>query len=262
MITRQEAVASGLATALLAGPWTAPEMAERLRLALGRRTAPRWVGALVTQVLSAYRDRPADRPRELAAFVARQPAWRTAWRAKTKPRVVHWQPTPTVIVRRPWPIAQLDDIGALTRLLWIDAGELAWFADVRSMERHVGEPLRHIAGGCCRRGAVAFGWWPRRSRAERDPAPVAAARPRSDTAASVRARIGAGPVGADGGGTPLGGDGGDSGRPRIVLRLDRGRPGVGDIAQRRPTRGGGAFDHRTGDDGGAAFGRARAAAFQ
>jgi RNA-directed DNA polymerase len=143
MSARQEAVAQGLATALLAGPWTAPEMAERVRAALGRRTAPRWVGALVTQVLSAYRDRPADRPRELAAFVQRQPAWGRAWRAKTKPRVVHWQPTPTVIVRRPWPIAQLDDVGALARLFSIDSGELAWFADVRSMERRVGEPLRH-----------------------------------------------------------------------------------------------------------------------
>jgi hypothetical protein len=80
MSTREAVVASGVATALLAGPWSRPEMLVRMRSALGVRSAPRWVGPLITQVLAAYRDPPADRPRELAAFVQAQPAWATAWR--------------------------------------------------------------------------------------------------------------------------------------------------------------------------------------
>ncbi|MGH8961013.1 MAG: hypothetical protein ACRDWT_07365, partial [Jatrophihabitantaceae bacterium] len=143
MSGRKDQVATGIATALLAGPWTQPLMHARLTAALGRRAAPRWVGALIDQVLDAYRDPPSDRPRELAAYLQTRPAWTLAWQHRRPPRIVHWEPTPTVAVRQPWPIAELDDVSALCRLLDIDAGELAWFADARSLERRASEPLRH-----------------------------------------------------------------------------------------------------------------------
>jgi RNA-directed DNA polymerase len=133
----------GIATALLAGPWTRPLMHARLTAALGRRSAPRWVGALVDQVRDSYRDPPADRPRELASYLQTRPAWALAWQHRRVPRIVHWQPTPTAMVRAPWPLVELDDLSALCRLLDIDAGELAWFADARSLERRASEPLRH-----------------------------------------------------------------------------------------------------------------------
>ncbi len=50
---------------------------------------------------------------------------------------------PTSLVRQPWDIAELPDHAALARLLDVDQGELAWFADVQSRERHAAEPLRH-----------------------------------------------------------------------------------------------------------------------
>lgn len=118
-------------------------MHARLTAALGRRSAPRWVGALVDQVHEAYRDAPVDRPRELAAYLQTRPAWTLAWQHRRTPRIVHWTPTPTAMVTVPWPIAELDDESALCRLLDLDSGELAWFADARSMERRATEPLRH-----------------------------------------------------------------------------------------------------------------------
>jgi hypothetical protein len=41
------------------------------------------------------------------------------------------------------PVADLPDQAAVARLLDVDLGELAWFADVRRLERTAGEPLRH-----------------------------------------------------------------------------------------------------------------------
>ncbi|PZS31947.1 MAG: RNA-directed DNA polymerase [Pseudonocardiales bacterium] len=139
----REQVANGLATAMLGGAWSREPMRARIARALGRPRAPRWAGALVGQVLGAYRDAPADRPRELAAYVQTTPAWQLAWEHRRPPRIVRWAPTPTVMVARPWPVIELDDLGALARLLAIDQGELAWFADVRSIERRSGQPLRH-----------------------------------------------------------------------------------------------------------------------
>lgn len=135
--------ADGLATAMLAGPWTRSAMRARTKAALGRRTSPKWLTALVDDALDAYRDPPSDRPRELAAYLRTTPAWRMAWQHRRRPVIVEWTPIPTTITTRPWPVAQLPDLSALAALLDIDQGELAWFADVRSLERSAAEPLRH-----------------------------------------------------------------------------------------------------------------------
>lgn len=139
----RDTVAAGLATAMLAGPWTSAAMRLRTKTALGRRTPPKWLTALVDQVLEIYPDAPADRPRELAAAVQRLPAWGLAWQHRRRPTIVMWTPVPTAITTRPWPVAELPDLSALARLLDVDQGELAWFADVRGLERSVAEPLRH-----------------------------------------------------------------------------------------------------------------------
>ena len=118
-------------------------MVRRTAVALGRDRAPRWVGTLVGEVLDAYRDPPVDRPRELAAFVRTTTGWARAWTAVPEPRIARWQPTPTAVVRRPHGVAELPDLAALSRLLDLDAGELAWFADTHRLERTVPEQLRH-----------------------------------------------------------------------------------------------------------------------
>jgi RNA-directed DNA polymerase len=143
-VNAHDQVADGLATALLAGPWEHRTMIGRAREALGRRRSPTWLGRLVDQVLEAYRDPPADRPRELAAYLQVCPAWGIAWQHRHRPpQITVWTPVPTRIVDRPWPIADLPDLAALAQLFAVDQGELAWFADVRGLERRCASKLRH-----------------------------------------------------------------------------------------------------------------------
>ncbi|HEU5267357.1 MAG TPA: reverse transcriptase family protein [Jatrophihabitans sp.] len=151
-MNRSDQLASGLATALLAGSWTRSQMTRRARSALGLTRVPPWLARLVADVAAAYRDAPADRPRELAAFLQATPAWsealgrrapRSRRRGARRSRVVQWTPAPTRMVRRPWPVTELPDVAALARLLDVDQGELCWFADVRGWERTCAPALRH-----------------------------------------------------------------------------------------------------------------------
>lgn len=129
--------AAGVATALLAGVWTPPQMSRRVTTALGLHRAPDWVSPLVRAVADAYRDAPLDRPGELADYVQAIARW------PRTPVIVRWAVQPTQLIHSPWPITALDDLGALARLLDIDTGELAWFADLHGRERTCAPPLRH-----------------------------------------------------------------------------------------------------------------------
>jgi hypothetical protein len=141
---RAEVTANGVATALLAGPWRRPGMVRRVAVALGYARAPRWIGTLVDEVLAAYAEAPADRPRELAGYVRSTAGWARGQAADVPPRVLRWQPRGTAVVRRPFPgVAELPDLAALARLLDLDQGELAWFADLRGLERRTTGPLAH-----------------------------------------------------------------------------------------------------------------------
>lgn len=140
---REEQVAAGVAGALLAGSWLRAPMSRRVSTALGLPRTPRWVTALVADVAAAYRDAPADRPRELAGYLRTTSAWRQRWPERPPPHVVVALAQPAGVVRRPWPVTELPDHAALARLLDIDQGELAWFADVRGLERRCAAPLRH-----------------------------------------------------------------------------------------------------------------------
>lgn len=66
---------------------------------------------------------------------------------------MQWTPHPTAIARRPWPVTELPDLAALARLLDVDQGELAWFADLRGWERRCAAPLRHYTWARIRKRA-------------------------------------------------------------------------------------------------------------
>ncbi|WP_369136794.1 reverse transcriptase family protein [Modestobacter versicolor] len=140
---RPEALAAAVAGALLAGPWRRPEMVRRVAVTLGQARAATWVGTMVGEVQTAHPQPPVDRPRELARFLRTTQGWLRGQGATPPPRPVRWQPTPTTLDRRRHPVADLPDQSAVARLLDLDPGELAWFADVRGLERTAGEPLRH-----------------------------------------------------------------------------------------------------------------------
>ena len=139
--TRQ--LAAGLATAMLAGPWTAFDIRARCAEALATPQPATWVTVLVEQVLQSYVHPPLDRPRELAALLPLLPAWEAGRLGPLRPHIELWRPVPTTQISRPWPVVPLDDVGALARLLDVTSGELAWFADVRGLERQADRPLRH-----------------------------------------------------------------------------------------------------------------------
>lgn len=136
-------LAAGLATAMLGGPWERTAIERRCREAVGRARTPRWVRQLVGEVLGYHHQPPVDAPRELAGLLPLLPAWSRGSSSRAALRVVTWAPAATAMASTRWPVTPLDDVGALARLLDLTSGELAWFADVRSMERSAGPSLRH-----------------------------------------------------------------------------------------------------------------------
>ena len=69
-------IATALAGAYLAvGEWRRPALTGATRAVLG--TAPRWIYAVLDEILDAYHRPPTDRPREFARFIARLRTFRT-----------------------------------------------------------------------------------------------------------------------------------------------------------------------------------------
>ncbi|MDQ1655665.1 MAG: RNA-directed polymerase [Cryptosporangiaceae bacterium] len=141
-----EQFAGALADAFLAGEWSEAGLRERGLLVIGRRRA--WLRPVVAAVLRAYRDAPADRPRELGAFVAALPVFGEAVRAARragkplKPLVRIAEPAHAVRWR--WPVRPLDGLADLGQFLNLDPGELDWFADRQLLSRRAaGRRLRH-----------------------------------------------------------------------------------------------------------------------
>ena len=132
------AVARAVAAAALAGEWETEGMAERAVDALGVR--PRWLGAAVRELRSAYRDRPPDRPREVAAVVER---WLEAREDDGHPpRLPRVREAPLFapeMGRRRWPVAEAATTTDLAELLDLHPDELRWLADVRGLERRAAD---------------------------------------------------------------------------------------------------------------------------
>ncbi|GAA2599913.1 hypothetical protein GCM10010399_33390 [Dactylosporangium fulvum] len=137
---RHDRASSGhaaLADAFLATQaWERKALLDAGHEVLGRR--PRWLGPVVSAVLGAYREPPADRPRELAAFVA------ALGRVPHRTRVVVRRAVPTRTVRMRWDTPRLDDLAALADFLDLDGDRLDWFADRREINRLArDQALRH-----------------------------------------------------------------------------------------------------------------------
>jgi hypothetical protein len=125
-----------LADAFLAGTWNERALVDRAGRALDRR--PRWVRAIARQVLASYHRPPADRPRELARFIARAlQDLPPAADEPGPPRVRRWLVPEPAMGRRRWPVPEIASVGVLAAFLGVSDGELAWMADVRGQERTV-----------------------------------------------------------------------------------------------------------------------------
>jgi RNA-directed DNA polymerase len=113
--------------------------------------APRWIYAVLDEILDAYHRPPTDRPREFARFIARLRTFRTnipgapGASSEAKPVRIHARPvTSTITVRRPFGTPLLDDVADLAAWLGLSILELDWYADPRGMNRRAGDRrLRH-----------------------------------------------------------------------------------------------------------------------
>jgi RNA-directed DNA polymerase len=143
-------VATAMADACLAAP--AWDRAGLTDVAIGVfETPPGWLGGVLAEVLAAYPRPPADRPRELARFIARLASFRD--RVPGAPgaapdarpiRAVSFVVSPTRTVHRPHRTPVLDEVGKLADWLEVSVDELAWFADTRGMNRRATDRrLRH-----------------------------------------------------------------------------------------------------------------------
>jgi hypothetical protein len=146
-----------LADAFLAGVWNERAMARRAGSVLERR--PRWLLAVVREVLAAYHRPPLDRPRELAAFVDAVLEARPWPASETRPpRIRRWLIPEPAMGRRRWPVPEIASTGALASFLRLEPGELDWLADARGLERIVDdERLRNYR----------YHWLPRRGSSPR-----------------------------------------------------------------------------------------------
>jgi hypothetical protein len=139
LVRADERLAVALADAMLAGSWELAGIRESARRVVGR--SPGWLTALVSEVLTAYHRAPADRPRELAAFVLASAAMDRARRAAAPlPRPVARPTSPTAMVSRPFLTSVIDHVGDLAERLGLSVEELDSLADTRLRARRAQRP--------------------------------------------------------------------------------------------------------------------------
>jgi RNA-directed DNA polymerase len=128
-------LARSLADAFLAGPWDEAELTARAQSLFNRH--PAWIPALTSHVLASYHRPPADRPRELARFVALWLEGRTSLRLYRLPRVRRRLAAELATGRRRWPVPEISSLPLLAEFLQLSDGRLDWLADARGFERTV-----------------------------------------------------------------------------------------------------------------------------
>src|SRR5205814_1133109 len=99
---------------------------------------PRWLIQVARHALAIYRDRPADRPRELVAVLdARLAEMAAAGHLPRPPAVRHVSLFEPAMGRMRWQVPEIATIADLAASLDLHIGELEWLADRRLLERSV-----------------------------------------------------------------------------------------------------------------------------
>ncbi|MBG6224468.1 hypothetical protein IWX63_001027 [Arthrobacter sp. CAN_A2] len=142
-----------LAYAFLAAPdWRQEELIAVGAVLLGARR--RWLGPLARGVLTGYPRRPVGAPRELARWIAAQPAFTDAI-ARASARGMPISPARylTAVTEGPAPAGSAPgsavatpgtrDLAWLARELRLTPGELDWFADTRHWNRRAASRALH-----------------------------------------------------------------------------------------------------------------------
>ena len=144
------ALADQLTDAFLAGPWNVDLIAESGAGSLGRW--PSWMTALAIRVVAVYRTPPVDHRGELFALINSFLEERRAPSGESEPSRILWRSVDRSAGARDarpkyqhgWAIAEIGSVPELAERLELSDGQLAWLADVRSLERTVSkEQLRN-----------------------------------------------------------------------------------------------------------------------
>src|SRR5579859_5130767 len=132
--------AQALAMAFLDGDWSRDGLTRRGALVVGHARPS--LRSLVRSVLRGYPRPPWDRPRELAVWLSTRTAFETLrsepW-AEVTPDAGRWLPFQPAMGAMPWRVPAIPTSGELAHLLDLSLGELAWFADVKSLEKRAAD---------------------------------------------------------------------------------------------------------------------------
>lgn len=145
IMSSPDALASGLALAFLAGPWTQAGLLERGQQVLGER--PPWLSALIRHLLGSFGDPPNDAYTSLRQAIRRAPSFKRALapgRARSQLRtLLVAEPT---MGRQRWPVPPLCTHADVADWLGLAPGELDWLADVRGLNvERITSSLHHYA---------------------------------------------------------------------------------------------------------------------
>ncbi len=142
---------------MLAGPWTQEQVAESGAACFERW--PGWMTALAMRIVVVHPAAPIDEPAALVAvieaFLEEHPAPESDLAPPTALRALRLRPVPPrPAFEHDWPIARIESVPALAEMLELSDGQLAWLADVRSLERSVrDERLRNYRYAITRRSS-------------------------------------------------------------------------------------------------------------
>jgi RNA-directed DNA polymerase len=143
-----------IASALLAGPWTAAEMRARVRELLGP-VHGEWLDALIAGVRSAFPEPPHDARDALAAAIVAGEWLAEPISNRQLPRRLRHVLIDAPAMREPrWPVRRLDTLHDVARWLELDDATLDWLADRRGLEHLTGEPKLQN---------YVYAWVPKRS---------------------------------------------------------------------------------------------------
>ncbi len=134
-----------LADAFLAARWRVDMIAESGAARLDRW--PRWMEGLALAVTAVHRVPPVDRRDDLVTLIETFLAQRQSTGEEPVPQILRdlgesvARPglTRARTLMHRWPVTEIDSVTTLADRLELSGGQLAWLADVRSLERAVAD---------------------------------------------------------------------------------------------------------------------------
>jgi retron-type reverse transcriptase len=125
-----------LARSFIAGEPTAGQIAARASHTLGKEW--RWLRPLAERYLEAVAGRTRPRHRDVIQFLLHDRGFARAWSKHAHElSVAQWltdsQQMEPVAAARTCDLPHIESIGALCDWLWLDPGELDWFADLKGL---------------------------------------------------------------------------------------------------------------------------------